>query len=653
MMNSHFPGRVYLLFLLIVAGAGATTILYSDSRYGPALSNDSVQYISIARNLVTDGKFESYLHGPITKWPPLYPLILAFISQVFGVDALQAAGYLNAFSFSILIASTGYLAAIILGYPYYLAALSTTLVASSVVLIRISVFAWTESLYIALSLLFLGGLHAYLLQDQARWLALMIISTALACLTRYIGFTLIIAGIVCLLLFQRCSLRRRIKTVVLFAFGSFLPLGMWLIRNYTIANSLAGNRTIASDVFVNLRLTATIIAGWYEPGGVTFLSALLGVVLGTIIGLRFDKSPRLSLAPWREMGFVIIFTLSYLIGLLISSITLSYVDDKYLSPIFVPMIILILYLVKRILMSLTQQKLKLAASVIIFSGGSIFLLTSINNVVSVTKYHINYGAGGLNQKGWQESKTIAFLRANPQLADRTIFTNSPDAVYYLANFNSRYLPDRRYYSDQLIELTGQWPSEESYLVWFNNINRTWMFTADDLLTIVEVSDEIRFNDGAIYVISRGSNQIYERTFDIPQPKMSTDFHWGDKISLLGYELLRSPSDAGVISIQVFWQALEEMERSYSVFFHVINPATGELVAQSDVIPRGWSYPTNQWAKGEIIDDIVQVPLSGLSPGRYSLYIGWYDSETGERLSVTAENEKEFEDNSAFLTVLEK
>lgn len=308
-------------------------------------------------------------------------------------------------------------------------------------------------------------------------------------------------------------------------------------------------------------------------------------------------------------------------------------------------------------MSTTQQQLKLMVSAIIFSGGSIFLLASIDNIISETKYRIIYGAGGLNQKDWQESKTIAFLRANPQLDDRTIFTNSPDAVYILANINSRYLPAKSSNSEeaerQLDSLNGQWPPEESYLVWFNNRNRTWMFTGEELQTIVEVNEETILEDGAIYAISRVSNQFYERTFDKPHPKISTDINWGNKITLLGYKLLRKPGDAGELSIQVYWQGHEEMERSYSVFFHVINPATGELVAQSDVIPRGWSYPTNQWAKGEIIDDIVQVPIPELSPGQYNLYVGWYDSETGVRLPITANNESEIWDDRFFLTVIER
>lgn len=83
-MNSRSPSKVFILFLSIVAVAGAVLILYSSSRYGPAISNDSVQYISIARNLALEGKFESYLPGPVTKWPPIYPLIVALISRVAG-----------------------------------------------------------------------------------------------------------------------------------------------------------------------------------------------------------------------------------------------------------------------------------------------------------------------------------------------------------------------------------------------------------------------------------------------------------------------------------------------------------------------------------------------------------------------------------------
>jgi hypothetical protein len=348
-----------------------------------------------------------------------------------------------------------------------------------------------------------------------------------------------------------------------------------------------------------------------------------------------------------------------LAGLLVvtSSIALTPIDDRYLSPIFVPIVILILYLAKRLFMSLDHEKLKVVASIIIFSGGTILLLPSSKIAVSETKNRVISGAGGLNTRFWRESETAAFLSEDPQLATRTIFTNSPDAAYFLANVKSRYLPakssDRKVAIDQLAELTGQWPAEESYLVWFNYIERTWMFTDDELLSIVEVNDVNKFDDGAIYAISRKSGQIYERVFDVPKPKIPTDIHWGNKISLLGYQLHRNPGEAEVMSIQVFWQAHEEMERSYIVFFHLVDPETGELVTQADVIPRGWSYPTNQWAMGEVIEDVAQVQLSDLSPGRYSLYVGWYDSETGMRLPVTTKNEEEIVENSVLLTMIDR
>jgi hypothetical protein len=68
------------------------------------------------------------------------------------------------------------------------------------------------------------------------------------------------------------------------------------------------------------------------------------------------------------------------------------------------------------------------------------------------------------------------------------------------------------------------------------------------------------------------------------------------------------------------------------------------MAQTDVVPRQWTYPTSQWREGEIVPDEIVLSLEGVPPGVYRLWVGVYQPDTGERLSI--------EDISADLTIHE-
>ena len=79
-----------------------------------------------------------------------------------------------------------------------------------------------------------------------------------------------------------------------------------------------------------------------------------------------------------------------------------------------------------------------------------------------------------------------------------------------------------------------------------------------------------------------------------------------------------------------------MDRSYKVFVHAVDSATGEMLAQYDAAPRNWAYPTTWWEAGEVIVDNAELslPNADTSPN-IQLQVGMYDEQTGERLRVTA------------------
>ena len=139
-----------------------------------------------------------------------------------------------------------------------------------------------------------------------------------------------------------------------------------------------------------------------------------------------------------------------------------------------------------------------------------------------------------------------------------------------------------------------------------------------------------------------------RVFEQPEPALVSNVNWNDVISLPGYDLA---IDAETLTATFYWQAKRRMDTSYKFFLHLLDPATGDIVAQVDTVPRNWSYPTNWWEQGEVIADTVSLSLAEAPPGEYFLSLGFYDIVTGERLPAYSAEGETFPGDVVPLTAL--
>jgi len=138
---------------------------------------------------------------------------------------------------------------------------------------------------------------------------------------------------------------------------------------------------------------------------------------------------------------------------------------------------------------------------------------------------------------------------------------------------------------------------------------------DLTLALVPISDDApgdkRVRVGTIEV------QPLERSFAVPPMEHETDAVFGDDLLLLGYGLRQEPD---ALRLTLHWQALRRMDYT-KVFVHLYEAQSGALVAQQDVVPRGWAYPTNWWESGEVVSDEITLPLEGVPAGVYQVGVG--------------------------------
>jgi hypothetical protein len=134
-------------------------------------------------------------------------------------------------------------------------------------------------------------------------------------------------------------------------------------------------------------------------------------------------------------------------------------------------------------------------------------------------------------------------------------------------------------------------------------------------------------------ISRVVMHVPERVFVAPPMEQGVEARFGDALLLLGYDL---SVEADAIDVTLHWKALRRMERSYKFFVHLYDVESGEIVAQKDVIPFDWQYPTVWWEADEVVSDLVHVPLDKVLSGTYQLAVGVYDAQTEDRLGIYGE-----------------
>lgn len=118
----------------------------------------------------------------------------------------------------------------------------------------------------------------------------------------------------------------------------------------------------------------------------------------------------------------------------------------------------------------------------------------------------------------------------------------------------------------------------------------------------------------------------------PQHPIHAQF--GDSVVLIGGDFSDTALHPGqTLDYTLHWQAIDSIAQDYTVFNHLLD-AKGNIIAQQDNMPQQNRYPTSLWEPGEIVVDAHSISLpTQLEPGVYTLRVGLYELETGQRLRL--------------------
>jgi hypothetical protein len=140
-----------------------------------------------------------------------------------------------------------------------------------------------------------------------------------------------------------------------------------------------------------------------------------------------------------------------------------------------------------------------------------------------------------------------------------------------------------------------------------------------------LGDNVRFHQ--IAVLPREDSPV-------PNP---VDFDFEGRIALVGYNLDRRTAQPGeTLHLTLYWQALAEMDKDYTVFTHVLGEQD-RLWAQMDSQPQGGAAPTSSWQVGQMTEDHYNLTIKpDTPPDVYDIEVGLYLAATGRRLGVLDE-----------------
>ncbi|KXK20755.1 MAG: glycosyl transferase family protein [Chloroflexi bacterium OLB15] len=140
---------------------------------------------------------------------------------------------------------------------------------------------------------------------------------------------------------------------------------------------------------------------------------------------------------------------------------------------------------------------------------------------------------------------------------------------------------------------------------------------------LETGERLHLSNGdEAIVLGQVQLEPRESVFDVPNPG---SLNFGNLLELVGYEISDiSPGAGGETTLTLFWRALQAIPDDYTIFAHIIDPATTAIYAGSDAQPAGGTRPTSGWQQGEIIEDVHTLAVNpDTPPAIYELEIGAY------------------------------
>ncbi|MGN6178500.1 MAG: hypothetical protein ACTHNW_04930 [Mucilaginibacter sp.] len=466
---------------------------------GVGISPDSIMYASTARNIYEHGTLITFNGGPLVFFPVFYPFFLSICMFITGgASTFSAAPVINGILFGAVIFFTGYTISKFDTKSVVYKWLILIALIVSPALLEIYTYLWSETLFILEVVLFPIIYRQYLLKRTTKSLLWVCLLTAVACITRYIGVTLIMAGGMMLLLDKELPIRRKIYHILLFGFSSITLLVLNLIKNRLSSGLSTGTREPSiTPLSKNLFYTGSTYSDWMglpdsmHQYGIA-IACLIIFALVAILVWRFSKD-KLN----RPEGIITMFALVYAVFLPVLATFSRFepLNSRLMSPVFVSMLIGITCWVPDALKGVKLNK-QLAFAIPFVALMLLFEYSTAS--VDYQRYddENDYGVPGYSDDDWNGKPFITFLKTHPNIYQPGVpkFTDADEAVYFFTGGTAKLLPHRYFTNtvDQFFKV------KHYYLIWFNALDNPELIGIKDIQQRENLKLLYKFPEGSIY-----------------------------------------------------------------------------------------------------------------------------------------------------------
>lgn len=500
---------------LLLSLLGVGLVIFRTSLFGAGLTHDSISYYFAAQSFSAGRGFEYFGYpSPIIQWPILFPFLFGLVAKI-GLDVLETARYFNAIVYGLTIFSAAFVTQHVTR-SRLMGTIASLLVLTSFPTYDQSSYFWTEPLFTLLGVwIIYGVIRSNEAPHLKRYAAAAGLLAGTSVLLRYAGATYVMAMCLCLML-ARGTFKERLTRTFVFGFLGTFPFVINVTSNYMASGTLMGMRTPSlRSLSDNILLAIHVIKQWVLPawegvlphlghfGGLIALS-LLAVVLiiasgkskrlgahntsaiqsvssfGSGTGTYYSEGGRLAFA-WLTVAC---FALVYLIYMIASASAVNFdpIDARYLQPIYLPMIFLLVWLIAICFKGLDNLKLSGLLLLCLF----LWQLPNVYSEYKVTKVALETGVGGANVAEWRNTKLFEEIKAS--YGGKRLYSNRADLINLYGGLTCYYTPKLEgidLYGKAFMEKDLQ-ETKVAYLIWFKGHDPNYIYSPKQLEEIATV-----------------------------------------------------------------------------------------------------------------------------------------------------------------------
>jgi hypothetical protein len=485
---------------LLAVSATGPIFLLASMPYGVHATPDSFTYLGAADQLAR-GQGWTYPFGfpgaPVTLFPPLYPLLLA-IPEVLDVSVFHWATGQNAILLGAFCFVVGVTVAQVTR-AFMPAALATLLVALGTPTIIAYAHLWSEPLFFPLVVVILAALARFLATWRVGWLVVAGGACSLAMITRYAGFSVLVAACLLVLSWPGQRVAQRVARTALFV-AIALPLSaLWSLRNLATSGTLTGNNNLVHGLTAQDMIDGLgTVGSWFVPeqleGRADVLFVVVAVALLVMLGLviwAWVRSRPLLAPPGGWPIVVVCFTYAA-IHFAFIAVANAYstrsppFNDRILGPAFAPLVIAIVAVGHAVWRSLSR--------VLVGAGVAVtgLALVTASALAAVTTANVNYAPvkGTLTDYHRIAREIAPAIRPGAQL-----LSNRPNIAWFLTGrpvgglprscTGGHVLPNPTYDRD-LVDLAGRLGERPRQVIFFRNSPKCEPFSLEGLKAALQV-----------------------------------------------------------------------------------------------------------------------------------------------------------------------